>query len=151
MEIHLIKQLYNNTGSYKYFPFEYCCEDLQKNPFIRLTKEYPENEKDGILDKDGMVIPYFAVIKPGNGLGDIYDKDQCFKIDFCPFCGSPIQISFSGTVDVDDLYKRIKGQREILGKRLKQVVSKKDETCIAGKLKQLDNLLYRMDTLSEYT
>lgn len=59
MEIELIKLKINDTHSYKYKPFTYCCDEIQKDKTIVFTCE-DINDIGGEYEDDGVCVPQFC-------------------------------------------------------------------------------------------
>ena len=58
MKIELIKLKFNDTCSYKYKPFQYCCDEIHQNNCIVFTNEDLSPLK--YIDEGGNFIPQFC-------------------------------------------------------------------------------------------
>jgi hypothetical protein len=58
MKIDLIKLKFNDTHSYKYKPFTYCCDEIQNDKAIVFTDE-DINDIGGEYKDEGTSIPHF--------------------------------------------------------------------------------------------
>lgn len=59
MKIKLIKLKFNDTHSYKYKPFTYCCNKIQNDKAIVFTGE-DINDIGGEYKDEGISIPHFC-------------------------------------------------------------------------------------------
>lgn len=59
MKIELIKLKFNDTHSYKYKSFKYCCDEIQNDKAIVFTGE-DINDIGGEYEYDGVSIPQFC-------------------------------------------------------------------------------------------
>ena len=142
MKIELIRQKFDNYVGYKYKPFQYCCDNLQNNSCMEFTNETYDDEH----------IPVFALVKHEvvTDWDDEYEQDIYYKIDFCPFCGEPIEISVIGEEDVDDIFQDLRKQREELWKKYNRTDSKKKAQELYNKVHELDNQIDWFYQLAEY-
>lgn len=139
MKIELIKHDFDGYSSYKYIPFEYCCEELKNNPLINLSDEYFANETDH--DDDGEMIPAFALCHSEifQDWGDEWQNDTYYKIRCCPFCGEPIEIYVIGKKDCTNLYNGLKSQREKVWKWHNETDSKRESEELRKLVNELDD------------
>ena len=56
---------------------------------------------------------------------DEWEQDEYFKINHCPFCGEPIEISVVCEENMNEYYKTLSKQREELWKKCNRIDSKK--------------------------
>ena len=105
MKIELIKLKFNDTHSYKYKPFKYCCEEIQKNKTIVFTGE-DINDIGGEYEDDDISIPQFCTsyTETVGSWGDEWEQTDNYPIQFCPHCGEKIEISVVDEIDVSDEY-----------------------------------------------
>ena len=144
MKIELIKQKFNGCCSYKYKPFQHCCNRMQDNPCIELVDELCEGSND--------VLPVFALCNTETftSYEDEFEQNTYFKINFCPFCGEPIEIFVVNEEDVDDYYKSLSKQREELWKKYNKTDSKKKAQELYEQVHELDSLIDWLYQLAEY-
>ena len=151
MKIDLIKQKFDETRGYKYKPFSYCCEQIKENPHIVLSdKVYVED--DEYEEDDECTFPAFA-LKHSELYKDWDDEwkiNNYYKINYCPFCGEPIEISVVGEEDVDDYYKKLCKQREELWKEYNKTDSKKEAQELRKQVHELDEQIDWLYQLLEY-
>ena len=148
MKIELIRQKFNSTRGYKYKPFSWCCNKIQDNPRVVFSDEvYTEDTID-----DECTFPAFALCHTEvyRDWEDEYEQDTYYKINHCPFCGEPIEISVVGEEDVDDYYKNLSKQREELWKKYNKTDSKKKAQELYDQVHELDNQINWLYQLVEY-
>ena len=81
---------------------------------------------------------------------DEYEQDTYYKINYCPFCGEPIETSVVGEEDVDNYYKSLRKQREELWKKYNKTDSKKKAQELYEQVHKLDNQIDWLYRLTEY-
>lgn len=142
MKIELIRQKFDRSIGYKYKPFQYCCDSLKNNPCIEFTNETYEDEN----------IPVFALVKHEviTDWEDEYEQDIYYKIDFCPFCGEPIEVSVVGEEDVSDIFQDLCRQREKLWNECNRTDSKRKAQELSNKVHELDDQIDWFYQLVEY-
>lgn len=131
MKIELVKLKFNDTHSYKYKPFKYCCETMQNNKSIVFTDEDlmfdDKSELVGINHGDD-VIPQFCTshIETFDSYGDEFEFTYNYPIKFCPHCGKKIEIKVVDEIDVSEEYQELSQRRKELADRHQKTDSKKD-------------------------
>ena len=151
MKIDLIKLKFNDTYSYKYKPFTYCCDEIQNDKAIVFTGE-DINDIGGEHEDDGNFIPQFCtsyteVIK---SYEDEWEQTDNYPIQFCPHCGEKIEILVVDEIDVSDKYNELSKQRENLWKRCQATDSKKKEAELREQVRRLDNQINSFYWLDEW-
>lgn len=142
MKIELIKQKFNSTRGYKFKPFVWCCDKIKDNPCIVFSDEvYAEDD-----------LPAFALLytKVYKDWDDEFEQDTHYKINYCPFCGEPIEISVVDEEDVDDYCKTLIKRREELWKKCNRTDSKKKERELRDQVHELDSQIDWLYHLFEY-
>lgn len=153
MKIELIRQRFNETRGYKYKPFIHCCDKIKNNPCIEFSNEVEldVNCLDDYLD-DECTFPAFALwySETVGSWGDEWENDYYYKINNCPFCGEPIEISVVGEEDVEEYYKNLSKQREELWKKCNKTDSKKKSEELRKQVQELDKQIDWLYQLTEY-
>lgn len=144
MKIDLIKLKFNDTCSYKYKPFKYCCEKIQDDKAIVFTDEdLVCNDTFGLVvrDSDDNTVPQFcnSYTETFNSWGDEYEQTDNYPIEFCPHCGEKIEISVIEEIDVSDKYNELTKQRERLWNKYRRTDSKREESKLKEQVRDLDN------------
>ena len=148
MKIELIRQKFNDARGYKFKPFVWCCDKIKDNPCIVFSDEvYTDNDIDDKCSFPAFALWHSEVVKDWE---DEYEQDTYYKINHCPFCGEPIEISIVGEEDVDDYYKSLSKQREELWKKYNKTDSKKEAQKLRIQVQELDNQINWLYQLAEY-
>ena len=155
MKIELIKLKFNDTHSYKYKPFQYCCGEIQDDKTIVFTGEdLVCNDTFGLVvrDSDDTIIPQFcnSYTETFNSYGDEYEQTDNYPIQFCPHCGEKIKISVVDEIDVSDKYNELSKQREDLWKKCQKTDSKKKESELREQVRKLDKQIDSFYWLDEW-
>ena len=150
MKIDLIKLKFNDTYSYKYKPFTYCCDEIQSNKAIVFTDEDIIHSDD--CWDDERYIPQFCTSHTEiiTSYEDEWEQTDNYQIQFCPHCGEKIEISVVDEIDVSDKYKELLKQREDLLKRCQRTDSKKEERELRKQVRKLDEQINDFYELSEW-
>ena len=154
MKVDLIRQKFNNTTGYKFKPFSDCCNKIKNNPRIMLANEVDldiENLDDFLLD-DECSFPAFAVwhSETVHSWEDEWEDNYYYKINYCPFCGEPIEVSVVSEEDMDEYYQTLSKQRKELQKKYHKTDSKKKSEKIKTQVQELDSQIDWLYQLAEY-
>ena len=149
MKIELIRLKFNDTHSYKYKPFKYCCDEIQNNKAIVFTNEDLSPLK--YID-DGISIPHFCTSHTEviTSYEDEWEQTDNYPIQFCPHCGERIEISVVDEIDVSDKYNELTEQRKELWKKCQRTDSKKEEHELRKQVRKLDNQINGFYELDEW-
>ena len=170
MKIELIKQTLNSDygyleNCYKYKPIEWCCERIKNNPLIKLgvDEDYyykfncPEDCNDDcdvcdMVNNDiehvpSMTIEYEVTV---NSYDDYWTEEHCYRIDYCPFCGEPIEVSIVEEEDISEVYHNIEKEREEMYKMRVKTDSIKKRQELDVIVRKLDEKLNYFHSLEEY-
>lgn len=150
MEIELIKLKINDTHSYKYKPFTYCCDEIQNDKAIVFTGEDLVHS-DGCLD-DERYVPQFCTsyTETVGSWEDEWEQTYNYPIQFCPHCGEKIEISVVKEIDVSDKYNKFSKQREELWKKCQKTDSKKEESELRKQVRKLVDQINDFYELGEW-
>lgn len=143
MKIDLIKLKFNDTHSYKYKPFTYCCDEIQNDKAIVFT-----NDIGGEYEDDGVSIPQFCTsyTEVITSYEDEWEQTDNYPIQFCPHCGEKIEISVVEEIGVSDKYNELTKQRKELWKKCQRTDSKKEDYELTKQVRKLD---YQIDDFYE--
>lgn len=149
MKIKLIKLKFNDTHSYKYKPFTYCCNKIQNDKAIVFTGE-DINDIGGEYKDEGISIPHFCTSHTEviTSYEDEWEQTDNYPIQFCPHCGEKIEISVVDEIDISDKYEELTKQRNELWKKSQRTDSKKEEYELRKQVRNLDdqiNYFYELD------
>lgn len=153
MKIELIRLKFDDTHSYKYKPFKYCCDEIQKDKTIVFTGE-DINYICGEYEDDGVCVPQFCTsyTETVGSWGDELEQTDNYPIQFCPHCGEKIEISVVEEIDVSDKYNKLSKRREELWKGCQRTDSKKKEFELREQIGKLDkqiNGFYELGKMEE--
>lgn len=150
MEIELIKLKINDTHSYKYKPFTYCCDEIQNDKAIVFTGEDLVHS-DGCWD-DERYVPQFCTsyTETVGSWEDEWEQTYNYPIQFCPHCGEKIEISVVKEIDVSDKYNKFSKQREELWKKCQKTDSKKEESELRKQVRKLVDQINDFYELGEW-
>lgn len=73
--------------SYKYIPFEYCCDKLKDSEYIKFNDECDRNDPNAYCDENDNIIPGFSITFEEPVAWEYYDEPIYHRINYCPFCG----------------------------------------------------------------
>lgn len=151
MKIKLIKLKFNDTHSYKYKPFTYCCNKIQNDKAIVFTGE-DINDIGGEYKDEGISIPHFCTSHTEviTSYEDEWEQTDNYPIQFCPHCGEKIEISVVDEIDVSDKYNELSKQREDLCKKCRRTDSKKEDSELREQVRKLDDQIDDFYELGEW-
>lgn len=151
MKIELIKLKFNDTHSYKYKPFTYCCDEVQNDKAIVFTGE-DINNIGGEYEDDCIYIPQFCTsyTETVGSWGDELEQTDNYPIQFCPHCGEKIEISVVEEIDVSDEYNGLTKKRKELWEKCKRTDSKKKESELREQVGKLDDQINDFYELGEW-
>lgn len=154
MKIELIRLRFNNSHSYKYKPFKYCCEEIDGNECIEFTTENMVTssflkEDEGV---DGCCSPKLCIshTETITSYEDEWEITNNYPIRFCPYCGEKVNIKVVNEIDVSDKYNELTKQREDLWKECQRTDSKKEEFELMEQVKKLDDQINDFYELGEW-
>lgn len=157
MKIELIKLKFDDTHSYKYKPFNFCCSKIEKNKAIELTADnslYNICDADfkPLTDYDDDVMPYFCTsyTEIFTSWEDEFENTENYPIQLCPHCGEKIDISVVEEIDLSDKYNKLSKQRVELWKECRKTDSKKKEFELREKVDKIDKEIDSFYCLDEW-
>lgn len=145
MKIELVKQKFDGYQAYKFMPIQFCCEDMKENPLIDLFHEQAHN-----CHNDDT--PYVMMCKSEviAEWGEEWEKETYYKIDYCPFCGEPIEVYVLWEEDVSDTYFNLCKQRDETWREYNSTDSKSLSSELYKKVHELDKQMNWYYELAEY-
>lgn len=151
MKIELIRLKFNDTHSYKYKPFKYCCDEIQNDKAIVFTGE-DINDIGGEYEDDNVSIPQLCTSHTEviTSYEDEWEQTDNYPIQFCPHCGKKIKISVVDEIDVSDKYNKLSKRREELWKECQRTDSKKKESEWRKQVRKLDDQINDFYELGEW-
>ncbi len=149
MKVELIRCKFDDTHSYKYYPFDYCCERLKNNPCVVLTNEYLVY---GTEDENGEYIPQFcsSYTETITSYEDEWEQTSNYPIAFCPHCGELIDVKVVDHAECTDKYNKLEDLRKRLWNKSQETDSKKEEAALRKEVNALDNKIDSFYKLNEW-
>lgn len=150
MKIELIKLKFNDTHSYKYKPFKYCCDEIRQNKCITFTGEELFPLK--CIDDEDNFIPQFCTSYTEiiTSYEDEWEQTNNYPIQFCPHCGKKIEIRVVDEIDLSEKYNELHKQRYELSDKCRRTDSKKEEFDLKKQIRELDNQMNMFYELDEW-
>lgn len=154
MKLKLIKVKFNDTFTYKYLPFEYCCDEIQENGVIvfadrdfAYTQDFYDDEEDATD-----FIPQFCttLTEERTSYEDIWEETTNYPINFCPHCGEKIEIEVSDEIDLSSQFSVLVEKRNSLFKASNRTDSKKREQELREQVRELDQKINWFFSLAEW-
>lgn len=151
MKIELIRLKFNDTYSYKYKPFTYCCDGIQKNECIEFTNENLTNLNVDYDEEYGF-IPQICTSHTDiiTSYEDEWTQTDNYPIQFCPHCCEKIEIAVVDEVDVSYTYNELSKFRQELWKKCRRTDSKKEEIELMKQIRKLDDQINDFYELNEW-
>ena len=151
MRIELIRLKFNDTHSYKYKPFKYCCDEIQNNECIEFTNENLTNFNVD-YDKEYGFIPQLCTSHTEviTSYEDEWEQTDNYPIQFCPHCGKKIEISVVEEINVSDKYNELSKQRNELWKKCQRTDSKQIVSEFREQVRKLDKQIDSFYWLDEW-
>ena len=143
MKIELEKWIIDGSVAYKIANLEKCCDDIINSENIDLVNNSYE------ISEDNCFINLIEKIYDYDG----YEDQNYEKINYCPFCGEPIEIKIISTIDKTEEYNQLSKERENLWKKYNNTDSKKKAEKLRQQVLELDNKInnmYNSDSLKKY-
>lgn len=154
MKVELIRCRFNNGSvSYKYMPFDYCCDELKCNPCILFTNNYLVY---GTFDKKGRrnygYLPQFCTSHTEivTSYEDEWEQTDNYPIQFCPHCSEKIEINVVDDVDLSEKYDKLSELRDRLWKECRETDSKKRAAELQKKVHNIDDEINEFYLLGEW-
>ena len=150
MKIELIRLKFNDTYSYKYKSFTYCCDEIQNDKAIVFTGEDLVPNYD--CEEDDIYVPQLCTSHTEiiTSYEDEWEQTDNYPIKFCPHCGEKIQISIVDKIDVSNKYNELSKQRDELWKKCQRTDSKKEEFELRKQVRKLDDQINDFYELNEW-
>lgn len=153
MKIELIRCRFNEIISYKYMPFDYCCDELKCNPCILFTND---DLVYGTVDKEGRknygYLPQFCTshTEVVTSYEDEWEQTDNYPIYICPHCGKRVEINVIGNADLSEKYNKLSKLRKSLWKECRETDSKKEEAKLRREADALDKQIDSFYKLNEW-
>ena len=150
VRIHYQDNYGDDEYSYKYLPFQYCCDKLKDFEYIKFNDECNYSDPNEYLDKEGSVVPGFSITfeKPV-AWGD-YAEPVYHRINYCPFCGQKININIVREEDRTGQYAAMKRLREVKNELSLKTDSKSEYDKLFSEMREIDQEINEFIDFGEY-
>ena len=160
MNIDVIRIRFKDKGydeySYKYLPFEYCCDKLKNCDYIVFSNDYDYSEPDEYCDVYDNTIPGFSIWREEPQAWEELPENCYYRIGYCPFCGQKININIVREEDKSYQYAVMSALRDSKNELSLKTDSKSEYNRLYREMRELDQKLnnefwnfgeYKWDTL----
>lgn len=151
IRIHFKDNYGDDKYSYKYLPFQYCCERLKKCPVISFGTECNTIvDDDGYLDETDVELPHFSVSwdEPIPYEDDTWSYYS--KITHCPFCGASINVNVVKEEDMTSQYATMNKLRDSKNEIRRNTDSLKEKNKLDKEIRELDEKINGLWNFGEY-
>lgn len=136
--------------SYKYIPFEYCCDKLKDSEYIKFNDECDYNDPNVYFDNEGNVIPGFSITFEEPVAWEDYTEPVYHRINYCPFCGQKININIAREEDRTGQYAAMKYLREVKNELSLKTDSKSEYDKLFSEMREIDQEINEFMDFGEY-
>jgi hypothetical protein len=135
MKIKVEKWIVEDESFYKIVSVEDCCGKLMKSKNIDINNEFCEEDTDESGSQYKVKLVRIEDEFDSTGEDDVYYYYEA--IDYCPFCGTRIEIKIIGEIDKTEEFQKFYEERE------------KYWTCYSNtyNIKEQSELLYKIKIL----
>ena len=150
IRIHYQDNYGDDNYSYKYIPFEYCCDELKDSEYIKFNDECNYNDPNEYLDKEGNVVPGFSITFEEPVVWEGYTEPVYHRINYCPFCGQKININVAREEDRTGQYATMKHLREVKNELSLKTDSKSEYDKLFSEMREIDQEINEFMDFGEY-
>lgn len=155
MNIDVIRIRYQDKDgrdnySYKYIPFEYCCDKLKDSEYIKFNDECNYNDPNVYLDNEGNVVPGFSITFEEPVAWEDYTEPVYHRINYCPFCGQKININVVREEDRTSQYAAMKHLREVKNELSLKTDSRSEYGKLFSEMREIDQEINDFMDFGEY-
>lgn len=151
VRIHFKDNYGDDEYSYKYLPFQYCCEYLKNCPVISFGTECNTIvDDDGYLTETDVELPHFSVSwdEPIPYEDDTWSYYS--KITHCPFCGASINVNVVKEEDMASQYATMNKLRDSKNEIRRNTDSLKERDKLNKEISELDEKINEFMSFGEY-
>lgn len=147
MEIKVEKWIVDGNVSYKILSIDKCCDKLinSKNTTINNGLDEFNNYYDE--DQDSYSVKIARDEYDYDGWNDTYYE----AINYCPWCGSRIEIEVINVIDKTEEYLSLRKERDTLWEKCRKTDSKKQENELEQQVRELDKKSNGMYISDDFT
>lgn len=140
----------DNEVSYKYLPFECCCEKLKNFEHIDFSDEYDCLNPNDYDDEDGATIPGFSICVEEPVAWEDMGELCYYRIGYCPFCGEKININVVREEDKSEKYLDLIALRKQKEELRRKTDSKKEYDELSESVRKINESINEMWGFNEY-
>lgn len=154
MNIDVVRIHFKDKGcdeySYKYLPFEYCCDRLKNFDYIEFNAEYDRSDPNAYCDENDNIIPGFSITFEEPVAWEDYNDTVYYRIDCCPFCGQKININIVREEDRTGQYAAMKHLSEVKNELSLKTDSKSEYYKLFSEIREIDQEINEFMDFGEY-
>lgn len=154
MNIDVVRVHFKEKGcdeySYKYLPFQYCCDKLKNAEYIVFGDDYDYLDPNDCCDEYDYTIPRFSITVDEPVDWEDYTELAYYKINYCPFCGQKININIVRDEDKSYQYAVMSALRDSKKELSLKTDSKSEYDRLCNEIKDLDAKLGEFWNFGEY-
>lgn len=150
MKIKVEKWIIDEDVSFKIVDIEKCCDKLINSKYVSVNNEYDGNDDKYTVKIHGKE---FDNWNNDYYYNDYYSNDYYDVINFCPYCGSPINMKIINTIDKTKEYNAWRKERNILWDKCQTTDSKREEELLREQIQEIDektNKMLSSDDFGDY-
>lgn len=149
MKIELIKYKFDDTQSFKYKPYQFCCEKIKQAHGIVFTNQNIVGATQE-PDDENYNFPQFCI-----NVAEEWDEDwgmliNNYPIQYCPYCGEKININLVEELDVDDEFQQLSETCRNIKSLIRKAKNKEEQYKITDLYFKTEEQLNSYYLLSEY-
>lgn len=137
VKIHFKDKELGEHSTYKYLPFEYCCNALKNFEHIDICDDYDSFGWGEIYDTDNDIVPHFALRIEEPQPWEDGTWPYYYTINYCPFCGEKININLKDEIDKSKLYTALVNSRDAFKEAFNETDSVKTQKRLEEKIREV--------------
>lgn len=152
MEIKVEKWIVDGNVSYKIVSIDKCCDKLVNSRITSINTAYDRYQ---CYDYGNDNIYSVKLIDDENEYdsedGGYYNETSYEEIQYCPWCGSRIEIEIINTINKTEEYKSLQKERDLLWDKCRKTDSKKKGQDLQEQVRLLDIQINNMLISDDFT
>lgn len=129
MKINIKRHKFDDKVGYEVTRMDYCCEEFKDFPIKELTNDFIEHEDPSMCISHQYEETCWE---------DSWETTDNYPINFCPFCGQPIEINVIQGEDFTEKYKQLKIEREQVWEKCRSTDSKRESSELQNQVHDID-------------
>ena len=148
MKIKVEKWITDGTISYKIISIEKCCDKLIDSKVTSINTAYDRYQ---CYDYGNDYIYSVKLVQEEYDYDGYIDETYNEEINYCPWCGSRIEVEIVNTIDKTEEYKTLQQKRNELWKKCCNTDSKNKECKLKEQVRALDIQINNLLTSDDFT